>query len=288
MRVFRVFLAAPDYPLDAADKIGYTEREDKKRGGDHAVKDLYAAARRLYDTCFPGEDPAFTDRLFALAFPAYLEGLSARGELLSMLFALPYPLFTREGVQEARYLYAVATDPRYRGCGYATTLLSQIAAEGKPVFLRPSSPALFDFYKKAGFSPISSYREISGKAEGAPEGVTALSPDGYLAARDALLSPPYCRMTREFLSLCFSAAPDMRGAASAAAVGAAGRFAALYERAGDAVHFKEWCGDPSEAPRAAAFLGAKTFTARVPDKSGAPFGVGVGIPEDAVFLAALD
>ena len=252
------------------------------------MKDLYAAARRLYDTCFPGEDPAFTDRLFALAFPACLEGLSDRGELLSMLFALPYPLVTREGVQEARYLYAVATDPRYRGRGYATTLLSQIAAEGKPVFLRPSSPALFDFYKKAGFSPVSPYREIAGEARGETADIAALSPDEYLAARDALLAPPYCLMTREFLSLCFFAAPDMRGAAPAAAVGAPGKFAALYERAGNAVHFKEWCGDPAEAPRAAAFLGAKTFTARVPDKAGAPFGVGIGIPEDAVFLAALD
>lgn len=245
------------------------------------MKDLYAAARRLYETCFPGEDPAFLDRLFALAFPAYLEGLSDGGELLSMLFALPYPLVTSEGVIEARYLYAVATDPRYRGRGYAKTLLSQIAGEGKPVFLRPSTPALFDFYKKAGFSPISPYREIAGGAEGTPEGIAALSPDGYLAARDALLSPPYCRMTREFLSLCFADG-------TAGAVGAPGRFAALYEREGGAVRFTEWCGDPAHAPRAAAFLGAKTYTARVPDKSGIPFGAGVDIPEDAVFLAALD
>ena len=86
-------------------------------------------------------------------------------------------------------------------------------------------------------------------------------------------------MTKEFLSLCFSIG---------GAVGEAGKFAALYEKDGDRVLFKEWWGDPSHAPRAAAFLGAARFEARFPDKNGTPFGVGINVPEDTVFLAALD
>jgi hypothetical protein len=54
------------------------------------------------------------------------------------------------------------------------------------------------------------------------------------------------------------------------------------------VLFKEWWGDAALAPLAAKFLGAAHFTARTPDKDGTPFGVGIGIPEGTVFLAALD
>ena len=67
-----------------------------------------------------------------------------------------------------------------------------------------------------------------------------------------------------------------------------GRFAALFERDGDTVLFKEWWGDSDLAPLAASFLGAKHFTARTKDQNGSPFGVGINIPQDTVFLAALD
>ena len=61
------------------------------------MKDLYTVAKKLYEAGFPGEDPAFTDALFALGFPQHLEGIAERGTLLSMLFALPYPVITAQG-----------------------------------------------------------------------------------------------------------------------------------------------------------------------------------------------
>jgi GNAT superfamily N-acetyltransferase len=244
------------------------------------LKDLYTAAKRLYEQAFPGEDAAFCEALFAHGFPKHLVAMSEHGELCSMLFALPYPIMTEQGAQTAHYLYAVATDEKHRGKGYARKLLRRVAARGTPVFLRPMSPSLFDFYKSAGFTPFSPYREWAGEAkEGDVNGFSLLSPDAYLAARDTFLTAPYCRMTPEFLSLCFSVG---------GAVGMDGRFAALFERDGDTVLFKEWWGDPALAPLAASFLGAKHFTARTKDAGGAPFGVGVNIPQDTVFLAALD
>ena len=243
------------------------------------MKDLYTAAIRLYNEAFPGEEQAFTEALFALGFPRHLEGLAERGELYSMLFSLPYPIVTAQGTLDARYLYAVATDKAQRGKGYAKQLLQQLAAEGTPVFLRPMSPSLFKFYESAGFKPFSPYREISGEAQGDTAHIEPLTREAYLAARDGFLKPPYCRMTEEFLSLSFSLG---------GAVGAKGKFAALYERDGDLVLFKEWWGDLDFAPRAAAFLSATHFEARFPDPCGTPFGVGINIPEDTVFLAALD
>lgn len=243
------------------------------------MKDLYVAARHLYGQAFPGEEAAFTDALFSLAFPRYLEGLCDKGQLLSMLFALPYPIRSAEGELPARYFYAVATDKEQRGKGYAKQLLQAVAAEGAPVFLRPMSPSLFDFYISAGFTPFSPYREEQGEAAGDADGITALSPEEYLTARDSFLQPPYCRMTKDFLSL-YSAGGGMLGAPA--------RFAALYELDGDTAFFKEWFGDTAEAPRAAAFLGAAHYKLRTPDENGKPFGVGINVPAGTVFLAALD
>ena len=243
------------------------------------MKDLYTAAKRLYNEAFPGEDAAFTDALFALGFPRYLEGLSDKGTLCSMLFALPWALVCEEGVREARYLYGVATDARYRGKGYARDLLAAVAAEGLPVFLRPMSDSLFDFYARAGFTPISPYREEQGEAAGDATGIAALSPADYLTARECFLQPPYCRMSEDFLALY----KDGGGM-----LGEAGHFAALYEQEGELVRFKEWLGDTAAAPRAARFLGAARYTLRTPAKEGKPFGVGINVPADAVFLAALD
>ena len=244
------------------------------------MKDLYKLARALYDEAFPGEDARFTEALFALGFPTHLVAMGEGKDLASMLFALPYDIITAEGTQKAHYLYAVATAKAHRGKGYAKKLLRRVAERGTPVFLRPMSPSLFDFYKSAGFLPFSPYREWRGDAEdGDLTGFASLSKEEYLTARDRFLKPPYCRMKADFLSLSFSLG---------GAVGLAGRFAALFERDGDTVLFKEWWGDAALAPLAAKFLGAAHFTARTPDKDGTPFGVGIGIPEGTVFLAALD
>ena len=109
------------------------------------MKDLYAAARHLYEQAFPGEDVAFTDALFSLGFPDHLVAMSENGELCSMLFALPYPIITEKGPVTAHYLYAVATAKEHRGRGFAKKLLRRVASRGTPVFLRPMSPSLFDF-----------------------------------------------------------------------------------------------------------------------------------------------
>ena len=244
------------------------------------MKDLYTAARALYMEAFEDEDTAFVDALFAKGFPQHLIAMGDGGKLVSMLFALPYPIQTEQGVIDARYLYGVATAKEYRGRGYAKRLLTEAASRGTPVFLRPMSPSLFDFYKSAGFTPFSPYREWQGEAEeGDTAGFAALSKEEYLTARDGFLRPPYCRMTADFLSLSFSLG---------GAVGLDGHFAALFEREGDTVLFKEWWGDTAMAPLAASFLGAKHFVARTPDENGTPFGVGVNVPAGTVFLAALD
>lgn len=238
---------------------------------------LYDACRALYDAAFPGEPEEFTKALFNHYFPDCLRVICEDGAPVAMLFSIPYPLITPDGKTEAHYLYAVATHPAHRGKGLAKRLLQAEAAR-YPVFLRPMTPSLFDFYKKAGFHPLSPLHTQSGEAAHGGAECRVLTAQEYLAHRDRLAPLPHCRPTPAFLSLYES------GGGFVETEGAT----ALYEKHGDKILFKEYWGDPVFAPRMAAFLGGTHFELRRCDKDGTPFGMGVGIPPEAAFLAALD
>lgn len=246
---------------------------------------LYENCRALFDVAFPGEDKAWCDALFAYALPHALRVIREGDRPKAMLLALPYDIVLPSGrVQAAKYVYAVATDPACRGQGLAKKLLSKVAAEGAPLFLRPMSASLFDFYKKAGLSPVSPYLEASGESTPTDERFQHLTVAEYLALRGGFLKPPYAVPTAEFLSLGFS---------FGGAVALDGKFAAYYERREDTVFFKEWLGDTAFAPRAAAYLGAVRYKLRTPcgeNEAGAttPFGMAAGCPSDLCFLIALD
>ena len=240
---------------------------------------LYEEARTLYDLAFPGEAPAFAEALFDAYFEKQLRTVFADGRLASMLFSIPYSVISASGVQDARYLYAIATHPQYRGRGYAKQLIAR-EAEEHPVFLRPMSPSLFDFYAKAGLVPFSPITVYEGAAQhDARIRAERLSIDAYLALREKLAPRPVCRMTEQFLGVA-SVFGGMVGVGEACA--------ALFDRDGERVIFKEWWGNADFAPHIAAYLGASSYELRLPDASGAPFGVMQGLSPETLFLAAMD
>ena len=244
------------------------------------MEQLYAACRALFDSAFGSEPRLWNDALFGFASPRYLRVVREGDKPLSMLFSIPYAVKTQNGVVPARYLYAVATDPAYRGKGLAKQLIREEIKKGEPVFLRPSSPSLFSFYEKAGLSPLSPVKTVEGEAQaGDVLGVEHLDINAYLAAREAFLPLPFAVPSKEFLSLGF-----LLGGA----VCKAGEFAAFYERHGDLVYFKEWLGNLDFAPRVAAFLGGVRYRLRTPDVDGEPFGTGAGLPRELAFSIALD
>ena len=242
------------------------------------MSELYRECRALYEAGFPGESEAFTDALFDAYFPDCVRMISCGGEVASMLFSIPYPVQSACGVIDARYLYGVVTHPAHRGKGLARELIAREAAS-HPVFLRPMQPSLFDFYARAGLLPFSPIKTLFGLAGSAAPGCRMLTPGGYLALRDRFATAPVCRMTGEFLGLAL-----VTGGLAAYGEQAA----ALYDREGDTVIFKEWWGDPDFAPRLAAFLSAARYELRLPHPDGEPFGVMSGLSQDTVFLAAMD
>lgn len=79
------------------------------------------------------------------------------GETLAgMLFSLPAVFYLNNTAQESRYLYAVATDPAFRGRGVMTALESYACdtarAEGaRFAALVPAERSLFSMYRKLGY-----------------------------------------------------------------------------------------------------------------------------------------
>ena len=261
-------------PLDARRKMGYTKRQ--KGGG---VMTPEAGARALYEIAFAGDSPRFADALFATYAPEHLRVIERDGRVASMLFSIPYPVQTAEGLLDARYLYAIATHPDYRSRGLARELIENEAAH-HPIFLRPMSPSLFDFYAKVGMTPFSPMKVVRGEAATKTCGNEChFSAEQFLAEREERVPFVSCRMTSDFLAV----AKSVGGMA-----GMPRQCAALYDLVGDTVIFKEWWGNPYFAPRIAAFLGAKHYELRYSDPDGTPFGVMRGLPQEALFLAAMD
>ena len=239
---------------------------------------LYSECRALYDLAFPGEPEAFTKALFDRYFPDHARVICENGHPVSMLFSIPSPIQLENGTLDARYLYAVATHPDHRDKGLAKQMLAAEAA-AHPVFLRPMSPSLFDFYAKAGYTPLSPVSCLSGEATTPAGRERILTAAAYLTLRDEFAFAPCVRPTAEFLSLY-----ELGGGFVAYGLDAV----ALYEKHGDKIWFKEYWGDTLFAPRLAAFLGGTQFELRFADPDGTPFGMGAGLPADTAFLAAMD
>lgn len=78
------------------------------------------------------------------------------GTLVGMLFSLPAVFYLENTAQKSRYLYAVATDPAFRGRGVMTALESYACdtarAEGaRFAALVPAEQSLFSMYRKLGY-----------------------------------------------------------------------------------------------------------------------------------------
>lgn len=238
----------------------------------------YNACRALFALAFPEKDAAVADALFDRYYPDHVRVICEGGEVVSMLFSIPSPVQLENGTLDARYLYGIATHPDHRGKGLAKQMIAA-EAEAHPVFLRPLSPSLFDFYAKAGLSPISPATHMAGDATAPTGQERSLSAAAYLAMRDELTPPPCVRHAPTFLSV-------FEQSGGFVAYGA--QTVALYEKKGDLIRFKEYVGTPDFAPRLAAFLGGSRFELRYCDPNGTPFGVGAGLPPDTAFLAAMD
>ena len=173
--------------------------------------------------------------------------------LCAMAYALPQTLKVGEKQLPVAYLYAIATRKSYRGQGLASRLLEELSRalrkEGfAGLLLVPANLPLFDFYEKLGFNPFS-YRgkTVISAAECA---VKPLSPEEYLAVREAFLPPVHNVPPAAVLNHLH--------------LFAWGGGCAAAERTGDGIVFRELLGDPVSAGGVLQSFGAETGTAVLP------------------------
>jgi len=127
--------------------------------------------RKIYEQAFGEDDKEFENLLFEKC-SEYIKTAEYEGKVRSMLFALPCKIFTDNGEFEAVYIYAAATDEKFRGRGYMSALISQITENAdKIVFLRPANDGLIAYYKKLGFLTVDAQKNENELPKAVPLGV---------------------------------------------------------------------------------------------------------------------
>ena len=192
--------------------------------------------KELWEVCF-GDEASYID--------FYLENrmtdsnmlvLHEDGKIVSMASFLPVRYEHNGEETDARYVYAVATLPKYRGRGYASKILS-FAKEhyGQPLLLAPAGEELMGYYERLGFvRAFPDTREQEGitmtvlSAE--ENGVTmkSLAAKDYVRLRDGKLRcDGYVQWDEEAVAYAIALCERAGGGASAAGRSRGGRAAAL-------------------------------------------------------------
>lgn len=116
------------------------------------VEDL----KSLWQACFPDDD-AYIDFYFNNCFlPSRVRVIRSEGRVVCMVHVLPAKLVMASREYDCAYVYAVATLPQERGKGLMSILLENCEDYAKKqglsaLVLVPSTPSLFEFYKKLGY-----------------------------------------------------------------------------------------------------------------------------------------
>ena len=199
--------------------------------------------KALWKAAFGDTDEAI-DTFFATAFAEercrYLE---AGGRIVSALYWLDCSC---QG-QKLAYIYAVATDPAFRGKGLASRLMEathdQLKALGYGGAVLKPADGLFPFYERLGYRTCGYIRRFSATAGTSPAPLKILSTADYAATRRRYLPENGIIQEGETLRYLETFARFYEGEN------------ALISVAKDAPLVLEYLGDPGEAPGLLAALG---------------------------------
>jgi len=218
---------------------------------------------------------------------------TGQGEIAGMLSMLPVTLCTGGGqTYPARYIYAVATDIRFRNRGISTALLEaahrhmQSLGEAASV-LAPASPSLFDFYGKRGYRTVFSLDIFTINAAELPPppphgAAAACSAQAYVDIRDRAFSGNslYVRWDEPAVAYAMRVFAQTGGMAMVTWDGGEG--CAAWEKAEDGVVVKELALARGDVQTALSVLHGRLQTNRytvrlmrgtVPDTLPTPFGM---------------
>ena len=146
--------------------------------------------RRLWKQAF-GDTDAFLDLFERTAYaPDRCHTLTVEHCLAAAL----YWLDCETAGEKTAYIYAVATDERFRGRGLCRRLMTEthtrLQGEGyASAVLVAASPSLSEMYRKMGYLPLQTVGEIRVPAAEAAAVLETLTPSEFAARRRRLLPP---------------------------------------------------------------------------------------------------
>ncbi len=154
---------------------------------DYPSENQIPALKQLWEKCFP--DPgSFIDGFFANGFsPEKCRCLTESGALAAAL----YWFDARYKDQKLAYIYAVATDPEFRGRGLCRMLMEDVHELLKhqgyaATLLLPGEPGLRRMYEKFGYRDCCEIGEFTCEA-GEKIPVTEIGWEEYAAQRPSFL-----------------------------------------------------------------------------------------------------
>lgn len=222
---------------------------------DHPTPAQIPALRHLWQQAF-GDSDTFLDGFFSTGFdPRRCRCLTEQGETAAAL----YWFDTMYQGSRFAYLYAVATDLRFRGRGFCHKLMADTHAHLADLgyagtFLLPAGASLRDFYAAMGYNAFSAVSEFPCTAAGAAIALEQLSHEEYARLRQKYL--PENSVVQEGAMLAFLQT-----------------YAAFYEgtgclftaiRDGETLFVPELLGDASAAPGILQALGFSCGSFRTP------------------------
>ena len=148
----------------------------------------FEGCKALYSETFQ-DSGVFCEKLFETNFTHCIYKKSG-GRVASMLFALPCVIETAEKTYKAKYIFAAATDPAFRGQGLMSDMINDLGRE-EVLFLKPATAALQTFYERLGFSRFSAQKKDAGTPRALPCGNFA-----KLSAFDGPTGEEYTAMYR--------------------------------------------------------------------------------------------
>ena len=149
--------------------------------------EIIPGLKQLWKTVF-GDPNAFIDAFFQTAYsPDRCRYDTRDGQIICALYWFDC---SQDGRKFA-YIYAVATDPAYRGQGLASRLLLEthqiLKQQGySGTVLKPAN-GLFPFYERLGYQTSCYVNSFTAEAGTSPARIHPLSPGEYAARRRELL-----------------------------------------------------------------------------------------------------
>lgn len=224
---------------------------------DYPTQEQLPTLRKLWKQAF-GDTDEFLDRFFSTA---YAENRCRCLTLQGQVAAALYWFDCTANSEKYAYLYAVATDPAFRGQGLCRALMENtqdlLKRQGYAgTVLVPGEPGLFTMYEKMGYADLSGADSLS-LAAGAPIPLRQVTAEEYAAARLALLPPGGIVQERE----------NLRFLSSYAKFYAGNSFVLAAVTEGTHLQCTELLGDRTAAAGIVAALGLQTGTFRTPGKN---------------------